>query len=184
MLWLAGALGAVRKAFSALLGLVTRYPLHCAIVAPCCLSLWFWHGKREAIERGDALVQVAASEIRAHRQTKANYRVAQEQAAALESARLARVKADQEKINADVSEDYRQRLADLRARYDRLRAQSGTGIAGTTRSVAVPSLSTAASGTDEAPTDGLSWQLKASEQAIQLDALIDWVQRQATVQVN
>lgn len=40
MLWLAGALGWLRKAFSAILGLVTRWPWQAALVASACLSAW------------------------------------------------------------------------------------------------------------------------------------------------
>lgn len=177
------ALGWLKSAFSTLLGVVTRNPWPCAVVASLCLAAWFWHGKNEAVDRGNAFKQVAVDEIQAHKATKTAYVNAQKQAAALETARLNRVKAIQESINDTSKESYSRRIADADERY-RVRAQVRTSADGKAGSVAVPGVSPAAGGTAQAPGDELSWQLTAEKQAIQLDELISWVQRQATVQTN
>ena len=60
MMWLLGALGAVRRALSALWGLAARYPLQAALIASLCLSGWLWWGWNRADDRtAAALEQVA-----------------------------------------------------------------------------------------------------------------------------
>lgn len=184
MMWLLGVGTWLKNAISAAFALVVKYPVIAAVIALVCLSAWLWHGKQVALDRADAFKQVAVDEIRAHKATKANYRTAQEQAAKLEAARLERVKVIQESINDTSKESYERRLADLRTRYDRLRAQSGASADGKAGTVAVPGVSVTAGGTSEAPRDELSWRLTAAEQSIQLDELISWVKAQAGVAVN
>ena len=132
----------------------------------------------------------------AHRKTKFAYRLAQAQAAKLEAQRIERVKIEQQEITDDVTKAYSFRLADARARAERLRGEIGragkhpTGAAG---GEPVPGTGAAAGRADEAPADPglpapsvdeLAWRLVATEQAIQLDELINWVERQAAVAVN
>lgn len=131
----------------------------------------------------------------AHQQSKRNYALAQLAARKLEEQRLARVAAEQETITDDVTQDYRARLAAARDHAERLRhqlASAGAGAGGSTGAIDLPGAGGAAGGA-AAPSDDrrlpvaageLDWRLTATEQAIQLDALINWVERQAAVDPN
>lgn len=89
------------------------------------------------------------------------------------------VEAVQAQAVNEVSHDYETRLADVRARYDGLRAAlaahpSGSGATG------LPSLPATAGGLDATPAqDRLSPEdaLTATEQALQLDALITLLEK-------
>lgn len=135
-------------------------------------------------------VQARDAERAAHQQTKKRYRSAQAEAEALERARLARVKAEQQEITDEVVAVYRLRLADARARAEQLRVQlgrAGEHPAGSPGGEYLSGTGTAAAGIDgAAPDPGLSLyeRLVATEQAIQLDALISWVERQAQVETD
>jgi len=135
----------------------------------------------------------------AHQKTKTEYRTAQVEAARLEQKRIERVKAEQQEITDAVEADYRRQLAGLQLRAERLREElrAGAGAAGAGRGVAMPGLSPAAGGSAEAAGDrGLpapfgrsaAGQLErdviASEQAIQLNALIDWLLAQNAIDPN
>lgn len=134
------------------------------------------------------------SEAAAHRGTKDTYRLAQQEAARLEGMRLMRVQAQQQEITDHVRQDLSERLAAARARYDallraeRLRGPSpGAGAEGEASGIAVPGVSGAAGRADEAAcAAGLSlperWH--ATEQALQLDGLIDWLSDQLRVPIN
>lgn len=134
------------------------------------------------------------SEAAAHRRTKDTYRLAQQEAARLEGMRLMRVQAQQQEITDHVRQDLSERLAAARARYDALadadglRGPSrGTGADGAAEGLAVPGAPVAAGRAYEAAcAAGLSlperWH--ATEQALQLDALIDWLSDQLRVPIN
>lgn len=130
------------------------------------------------------------AEISAHRQTKNAYRDAQAAAARLEAERITRVRAEQQEITDDVTQDYRRRLADARAAAERLRREAlraRDGTAGTAGGIAMPAASDPASRADQAPDDrrlSITERLIATEQALQLNALIDWVTRQNSVDPN
>lgn len=159
-----GALGRLTGAFR----LALRYPVHAALIVAVAASCWLWRGKERAEDARDRARAEVAAMIDAQR-------VAER----VEAERNRRKVAAQERVNADVKADYARRLADLRARYERLRAQAGRSPG----SVAVPAFPDAASGTDEAPgSDGLSRAMMASEQALQLDALITWIEQQRAVE--
>ncbi|MBS4048061.1 MAG: hypothetical protein KG075_17075 [Alphaproteobacteria bacterium] len=164
----------LREALSALLSLAGRYPWQAALIASLCLSGWLWHGKGKALAERDAARATLASE----RQT---YRRAMADAGRLENERLARVTRQQERINADVLQDFNRRIADARARADRVRAQANRGETSGVEMSGVPSASCR---TDEAPSLELSAALLATEQAIQLDELISWIERQGAVEVT
>ena len=155
----------------------------------------FWSiSMRGWIEAAEQFERERDAERAAHRQTKTDYRNAQIEAARLESQRLERVRTEQQEITDAVEADYSARLADARARAERLRENLRTRSA--TRSAAdpisMPGLSAAGAGTSAAAentrlpsgTEQLERDLIATEQALQLDALIDWVQRQSAVEVN
>jgi signal transduction histidine kinase len=129
------------------------------------------------------------AEIAAHRQTKATYRAAQVEAARIEAERIARVRAEQQEITNDVTQDYRNRLADARAAAERMRdaLRARTDAVGASESVAVPGAADPSSRADQATDDrrlSITERLIATEQAIQLDALIDWVTKQGAVDPN
>lgn len=135
----------------------------------------------------DRITALNASNVESHRATKRFYRAAMEQAQRLEQARLARVSAEQERINDRAQESFDHRLDDLRSRYERLRSQSRAGVAGAAGTEPVPGLPSPAFGADAAPgADGLSLaeRYECSAAALQLDELITWVDAQAKVKVN
>lgn len=138
------------------------------------------------------------AEVAKHKATKQAYRDAQEEAARMEAERLARVIAEQEEITDAVEADYRERIAALRTRAERLRrdaqagAGAGSGAASAPGDVQLPEARDPAARTDEAPDcrplparDALT-EIRcreiAEQQATQLDALIDWVSRQFRVE--
>lgn len=96
-----------------------------------------------------------------------------------------RVEQDQATVTQETSREYQDRLAELRARVDRLRASAarGTGAGGPGQS-RVPGLPDGTSRFDAAALDnGLSFEQRvvATEQAIRLEALQGWVRRQAEI---
>jgi hypothetical protein len=121
--------------------------------------------------------------------TAANYRAAADAARAADKAAAERVAAEQRAISERTNDAFHHRLADARTRAERLRREAA-GSAADSRlrgSEAVPGVSAAsgqpseAAGEDRLP---LADALTATEQAIQLDELIKWVRRQATVDPN
>jgi hypothetical protein len=146
-----------------------------------------WHDEAERF----ALLYRAEQE--AHRRTIADYRRAAELARAKDQANAARVERDQSIISKEVSNDYQARLAGLRARYDALRLRRGAATArsdpGAGGAAHLPQTPASARGAAQAtgeeglPPDAaeLDWRLICSSQAEQLDALIDWVERQKAV---
>ena len=133
--------------------------------------------------------EVLASERGATAATIANVRAAAEQARAADKANAERVVARQGEINERSANDFETRLAVARAAAQRLRGEGATGAAdpGAGRAAAVPGLSAAAQGAAQAAgEDRLSAaeRLIATEQAIQLDELIKWVERQHLVDMG
>jgi hypothetical protein len=125
------------------------------------------------------------SEQAAHRQTVINYQNAAATARKADAANTARVKAEQTAINERTKSDYEARIAAARARADSLRPHAGPAAnPGSPRTEDVPGAPGSSSGTPGAtPKDGLSGddRLIATEQAIQLDELIKWVNRNLVV---
>lgn len=137
--------------------------------------------KAAAAERRDRLV----AEQTAHAGTIANYRAAAEAARQADLANVERVKAAQAAINERSANAFEKRLADARSAAGRLRGRpAAPADPGRGRAAPVPGLPAAAAGIAEtAGEDGFSVadQLIATEQAIQLDELIKWVERQHSV---
>jgi hypothetical protein len=124
------------------------------------------------------------AEQHAHAQTVANYRAAAETARRADAANRERVVAAQQDINERTIHDYEARLGDARTVADRLRGGAAAADRGTGRAAAVPaSGATARAAGGPAAQGGLSVsdRLTATEQAIQLDELINWVTAQAAV---
>lgn len=160
---------------------------------PACVIQGF--RQQLAVVRIDLVAarQRAEDEAARHQATKRAYRDAQVEAARLEAERLQRITARQQEISDDIATDYAARLRDARARYERLRAGpttgagAGAGAAGAAYPVHLPLAPGAAGRAAQAPGgDGLSLdaRLIATEQATQLEALIDWVERQVATPVN
>ena len=133
--------------------------------------------------------QLYHGEQAASAQTVANYRAATEAARAADAAAAERVRADQRAITERIANDYETRLAAARDRTERLRVASGASATGPCGRGApsVPALPAAACGAAQAagedrlpPSDALI----ATEQALQLEALIRWVRAQASVDPN
>lgn len=163
---------------------------------PACIMRGF--KKEIQVIEIDLIAATARAEAEAakHKATKQAYRDAQEEAARMEADRLARVVAEQQEITSEVEADYRQRIAALRTRAERLRTQAeaarGSGAAGSPGDVQLPEAGDPTSGTDAAPrcdripapdplTDIRCREI-AEQQATQLDALISWVERQFRVE--
>lgn len=109
------------------------------------------------------------------------------QAKAEDQAHAARVERDQDHVSKEVSNDYQIQLGDLRRRYDalRLHAAASTPNPDGRGAKAVPPIPVAAGSADGAPgEDGLpdADALIASEQALRLKALQDWVRGQEAVE--
>lgn len=122
----------------------------------------------------------AKDEKAAHASTVANYRAAAAEAARVQAENLTRVAAEQERINDETLASFDARLADARRRLREAAARADPGRAG---AAAVPGTGGGAGGAAETTGDLLSSdeRLIAAEQAIQLDELISWVERQAAV---
>jgi len=141
-----------------------------------------WHRQSSQYE------QLYGKEQAAFAGTVASYRAAADAARAADKAAAEQVAAEQRAINERTIDDYQVRLADARARAQRLRqdsvAAADPGARGTTP---VPGLSSAAGRPHETPgQNGFSVEdrLTATEQAIQLDELIKWVKQQHSVDPN
>lgn len=129
----------------------------------------------------------AAAEKKAHEQTVANYRTASAAAQRQAQANVDRVKAQQAQITERTRHDYQTRLADVDARYERVRVQ----LAARTdlRSSDAAPVSIAADATCRAYGGGSCDELLAKlaiaeRQAWNLVALREWVKRQAAVEVE
>ena len=139
-----------------------------------------WHKQSDRFERSYLAEQGARVE------TIANYRAAVETARNNDRAHAARVAADQRTISERTSHDLDARLADARARALRLqpanRAPATLGGGGRAAPVPAPGAAAGAAGR-AAEEDGFSLadRLVATEQAIQLDELIKWVNAQSAV---
>lgn len=157
-------------------------------IAAMAIALAFTLLKLEArtAERDKWQTQ-AASEKQAHEQTVANYRAASTEAQRQAQANVARVKAEQAAITERTVNDYQARLADVDARYDRVRAQ----LAARTdlRSSDAAPMSIASDATCRAygggSCDELLAKLRIAErQAWNLVALRKWAADQALVKVQ
>jgi hypothetical protein len=126
-------------------------------------------------------------------------RAAQAKAAHDDAENKRRVEREQDRITEEIADDFEARLAEARARaarlaaaYDELRKQADRadrrgGAVANLPSLPAPGRGAAeTAGEDRLPAGrafALEDALIATEQAIQLDALIAWVERQAQVRV-
>lgn len=137
----------------------------------------------------DAREQIAA-EQEAHRSTVANYRAAASIAKALDRQNVELTEALQGAENRRIADDYEARIADARARAAAagVQRQAAAADPGHRGDAAMPGVPGTAARADEASGQdrlsgavGTDDALIATEQAIQLDALIDWIEAQARV---
>ena len=126
-----------------------------------------------------------AAEASAHAATVANYRSAMHLALRAAVARVAAVTAEQQRINQEIARDYQARIDDARARAAALRLrQAGNAAAGAGGGSggggSLPGFPDDPAGAAQAADEDrfpLADRLIATEQAIQLDALIEAVER-------
>ena len=199
LLALRGAGGWISGAFAWLL----RHPWQAALIVAAAWLSWLHlvtlPGKDAAIAEREQTIAEREDERNqeraAHQQTKQAYAAAQLAARELEEKRLVRVAAEQQEITDAINEDYQRRLADARAAAERLRSEAlraGDRAAGSAGDLRLPGAGGAAGGAAEAAGDRrlplspaeIEWRLIATEQAIQLDELISWVEQQAAVNIN
>lgn len=131
------------------------------------------------------------AEAAAHLGTVNAFLAATAQAQAEAEANVLRVEAEQETINHEIETAYRADLAALRDRFDRLRTRDAARAnPGRANPVDLSGVSDAAANPDAAPgqdrlpaTGALSLEdaFTASAQALQLDAVIDWIEAQHSV---
>ena len=139
-----------------------------------------WHKQSGRFE------QLYQGEQSARAQTIANYRAAAATARAADVVNAGRVAAAQRNISERTANDFEIRLADARARAQRLQlAQPAPATAGGIgRTAAVPAAGATSGATGRAAEeDGfpVADRLLATEQAIQLDELIKWVKAQSAI---
>jgi type IV secretory pathway VirJ component len=121
--------------------------------------------------------------------TVSNYRAAAGQAEAADRANAQRVAAEQQTINERTSNDFEARLAAARALAQRLRGQTASAAAdpGRRGATPVPARPASTGGPAQAARQDrlpLPDAELATEQAIQLDELIEWVKAQHAVNPN
>jgi hypothetical protein len=119
--------------------------------------------------------------------TVAEARAAAERARAADLVNAERVATEQRAINERTAHDYEKRLAAARLAAERLRVAAAAADPSARGDPRMPGLpAAAASAAEAAGHDRLPYAdgLTATEQAIQLDALIAWVKAQAEVDPN
>lgn len=151
--------------------------------------LWLIQSRDHWRDKARSNETLYRAEQAAHAATVANYRAAAEQARHDDATNLARVKADQTRINERTQDDFESRIDAARADARRLRRQASSAATdpGARRAAPMPAVPAPAGGVGEgAGKDRLpeSDALTATEQAIQLDELIKWVRAQAAVPVT
>lgn len=161
------------------------------VVALGCALLLFLlvHDRNRWKAKTAHYAQLLAGERAAHGATQASYRAAAERARRADAENLSRVKSQQAQINQRSANDYESRIAAARAAAQRLRlntaavpADPGTGRAAPVPGIpAAPGRAAQTAGKDGFPDPD---RLIATEQAIQLDELIQWVRRQSEVPVD
>lgn len=125
--------------------------------------------------RADKL-QVRVTETQAaFDKTVSDYRRVRAEQKAKDAEHARKVEAAQAKTSQEVSNDYQKRLADLRARYDRLRTGASSPNPGSGGSSPVPSLPSTAGRSDD-PT-----AFNCEADAIQLDSLQQWLRDQLAI---
>lgn len=130
------------------------------------------------------------AEQASHLGTVNAFLAASEQAQKDAEANAQRVAREQETITDAITADYRADLAALRGRFERMRRRAARTDPGNAGAAGLPGIPDAAGRADAAPGEdrlpaagslSLPDALIASEQALQLQALIDWIEAQSAV---
>ena len=169
-----------------MIGLPDRLTIKLIITIGCALLLALLiHDRNRWKARTSHYSELLAAERGAHVGTVASYRAAAQRARAADAANVARVKAEQSAINERTAHDYESRIAAARASSERLRREArAPADPGARRAAPMPGLPASAQRAAEGAGEGGlpdSDRLIATEQAIQLDELIQWVKRQSGV---
>lgn len=135
-------------------------------------------------ERIDTLEASLDAERARYEQQVSDYRAAYNKARADALTAARQVETEQERITHEVSADYQARLADVRARYSRLlaEAKANPGHGGEADLSGVPDTAGRAYEGPAYCGFSLDARLVASEQALQLQALQDWLRGQVAVE--
>lgn len=138
------------------------------------LQTWRLSNAREALE----------DERTAHAQFRSDVEKASAEARRRNAEQVLRIERDQDTITQEVSRDYQDRIAELNRRIAALRLRPSTGNQGSARNPEAGPVPESPGGADDPAQDsGLSTEERiiATEQAIQLDALQQWIRRQQGV---
>ena len=171
--------GFVKQAFQALLALVKKYPLQCALALAVVAVAWLWRAN-------NGLEDAIKAERAAHVQTVANFKKAQADAEAVQAHNLARVAKASKEITDETVKDYRADAADWESRFDRLRKANR----GASCNTGLPAVSGTASGVDGTNPDTAIVAVKIDDletlvqNSVRGKALQDWVERQAAVETS
>ena len=154
-----------------------------------------WLAKAGAERQSARLARALAEAKRTIEIDRAQIRAKTALAQAEDAAHAAGVEREQAAISQETSSDYQKQIADLRRRHDALRLRGRTAHADSSGggSPPMPGIPDAAGGADgatrqdglpsaAAPGLGTGDALIASEQALRLKALQDWVAAQAAVE--
>lgn len=127
----------------------------------------------------------SSAERSAHQKTISNFETASEQARRRDAENALRVHEEQDAITKEIVDDYEAELGRARARVEQLRANAtDRTVAGSGNAPIVPGIPNATEDAAEAANQNrlpVADALIATEQALQLDALIRWVEAQAGV---
>lgn len=172
-----------------MIALPSRLALKLVIGIGCALLLaLLLHDRNRWKAKTAHYAEILAGERAAHSATVAGFRAAAEQARRADAANAVRVKSEQAAINHRSKHDYQSRIAVVRAAADRLRGSQGAAAdPGRGGATLVPGLPSAAARAAEAAREDRfsdADRLTATEQAVQLDALIEWVVAQSRVRTG
>jgi len=163
-----------------LIALLPRLWREAMMAALFALAAALWLGKAAAERKAARLRQELGAATALIERERAEVRAAAMLARANDAAHAARIERDQSRISEEVSNDYQNQLGALRARHRALGLHAGppADTAGGGGRAGVPGLSGAAgcadgaAGEDRLPAEDA---LTASEQAVRLKALQEWV---------
>ena len=168
--------GWLKQLWAVVMSIASKVNLQGWIGLAASLLLWIHFGgaARHWHKQATQFEQLFRAEKAAFATTVANYRAAQVKADQLAAANVVRVETEQRKVLTDRETSYESRIADARARADRLRAGASSTHPGGANQAGVSGVSTATGVGQASAQGGLSTEdaLIATEQAIELDELI------------
>lgn len=179
LLAIPGVLWSLAKRGGALLGKLQPFQLLSLALGLLSAFLWLQgiHSRHEATKWKGLADQCA--ELR--RADRRHFEAAAKQAQAINTAQIVKVEAQQAQISTEVSHDYETQLAALRA-ASRVRGQADRSRANGDRASQASGGAPGVAG-EKVPRDQPSLEYTA-ETELQLNALIDWAQRQSAIDPN